>query len=86
MDTTTSERPKDAREILMDRYNESLTKDAERTEADEARALVHTATKVGLADSVDRVLDLCDYWDKIAKGETSTTRSIRRTILGRPTT
>lgn len=60
------------------------TTSSERTEAHEARLLATEESETGPA--LMRVLDLCDYWDKIAKGETSTTRSIRRTILGRPTT
>lgn len=34
--------------------------------------------------AVKRVLDLCDYWDGLSKGETSTTRQIREALEPRP--
>lgn len=35
-----------------------------------------------LTRSLRRVESLCDFWDKISKGETSTTRQIRAAIAG----
>ena len=34
--------------------------------------------------ALGRVRDLCDHWDEISKGETSTTRQIRAAIDGEP--
>lgn len=41
-----------------------------------------TPRHVSAEERLTKVLDLCDFWDKISKGETATTRQIRAAIQG----